>query len=143
MEEVRRRDGATCKGESIAERIRSHFWIRRTIRLVCDPMLVVCVRSASTNLCGGCWVTGIPTATRRPSSGRRRARPGNSSGVRQWGRSKVRISGSSKVKTFARILEIRTGLPTSRSLVHTGRARRAVAFGSRLRVALFCTGGWQ
>jgi hypothetical protein len=23
----------------------------------------VCVRSASTGLCGGCWVTGIPTAT--------------------------------------------------------------------------------
>ena len=24
----------------------------------------VCVRSASTGLCGGCWVTSIPTATR-------------------------------------------------------------------------------
>jgi hypothetical protein len=43
----------------------------------------VCVRSASTDLCGGCRVTGIPTATQviEPTRGRRNRLPHNKAKV--------------------------------------------------------------
>ena len=41
------------------------YALRQTTRIlvVISEVRTVCVRSASTDLCGGCRVTGIPTAT--------------------------------------------------------------------------------
>ena len=38
---------------------------RKRLAAIYPKVRAVCVSSASTDLCGGCWVTGIPTATER------------------------------------------------------------------------------
>ena len=61
------------------------FAMRYTPRLIGELSKVgtVCVSSASTGLCGGCRVTGIPTATRSayPHSGDRDISPNHLSNL--------------------------------------------------------------
>jgi hypothetical protein len=53
----------TQSGERVSQRLPGVRRVRRYL----SKVRAVCGKSARTDPCGGCWATGIPTATRMPS----------------------------------------------------------------------------